>query len=112
MPASLQVRNVPARGVSAESFLPIHEQFHHFIDQHGAFSAIACVEDNLDMEDSYIMVDPHGRFFQNSNAGASTGYVYSRPILEAGTDAAFSDINFNADRFRSRYTTVRSTPMP
>lgn len=87
------------------------EQFQHFVGAHRAFSAIACVEDNLDMEDSYIMIDPHGRFFQNSNAGTGNGYTYSRPILEAGVEAAFSDINFNPRRFLGRYGVVPATFM-
>lgn len=79
------------------------EQFEYFVNNHRAFSSIACVEDNIDMKDSYIMIDPHGRFFQNTHACHDTGYVYSRPILDVGVKAAFSDITFNAKRFQSRY---------
>lgn len=53
------------------------EQFQAFVDRHRALDSIMCVEGNDDMVQSYIMVDPHGRFFQNRIVGA--GYDYSQP---------------------------------
>lgn len=86
------------------------EQFDHFVKKHRAFASIACVEDNIDMKDSYIMIDPHGRFFQNTQTSHETGYVYSRPILDVGVKAAFSDISFNLDRFQRRYVSLGGIP--
>jgi radical S-adenosyl methionine domain-containing protein 2 len=40
-------------------------EFNSFIDRHFALKDVMCVEDNSDMTESYIMVDPYGRFFQN-----------------------------------------------
>lgn len=51
--------------------------------------------------ESYIMVDPQGRFFQNSPCSA--GYEYSQPILGVGAEKAFSQVNFDVDKFSSRY---------
>jgi radical S-adenosyl methionine domain-containing protein 2 len=55
------------------------------------------------MIESYIMIDPHGRFFQNSLNGS--GYRYSEEILAVGAEAAFRQISWQADRFQSRYKT-------
>lgn len=78
-------------------------QFAAFVERHRAFAGICCVEDNQDMRESYLMVDPHGRFFQNSATTTGQGYVYSRPILEVGAEAAFAEMVFDHERFSSRY---------
>ncbi|WP_333985250.1 viperin family antiviral radical SAM protein [Ectopseudomonas khazarica] len=80
------------------------EQFAAFVLRHRAFANILCPEDNQDMAESYLMVDPHGRFFQNSPLIVGNGYDYSRPILEVGADAAFSQMAFDIERFLARYT--------
>ncbi|MBL4856516.1 MAG: viperin family antiviral radical SAM protein, partial [Idiomarina sp.] len=81
------------------------EAFAAFVERHSAFRSIQCVEDNSDMCESYLMVDPYGRFFQNQAAGEG-GYLYSRPILPSGAAAAFSEMRLNPAGFRSRYTTA------
>jgi len=78
------------------------DQFQAFVSRHTAFRSISVVEDNQDMLESYIMVDPQGRFFQNSPCSA--GYQYSEPILDVGAERAFEQVNFNASRFLSRYS--------
>lgn len=55
-------------------------------------------EDNEDMTGSYAMVDPAGRFFDNT-AGR---HRYSRSILEVGVAVAWQDICFNPRRFEER----------
>lgn len=77
-------------------------QFQAFVDRHSAYRSISVVEDNQDMQESYIMVDPQGRFFQNSPCSA--GYQYSQPILEVGAEKAFEQVNFDPERFLSRYS--------
>ncbi|BBT07412.1 hypothetical protein WP7S18E06_29110 [Aeromonas hydrophila] len=48
------------------------------------------------MHESYLMVDPYGRFFQNTPLlPAGQGYAYSRPILEVGAGMAFSEMSFD-----------------
>ena len=79
-------------------------QFATFVARHHAFGHILCAEDNEDMRESYLMVDPHGRFFQNSPMIAGQGYVYSRPILEAGAPDAFASMAFDPARFSVRYS--------
>ncbi len=79
-------------------------QFRAFVDRHRTLADIMCVEDNGDMVQSYIMVDPHGRFFQNRADGP--GYDYSRPIIDVGALAAFDRMRWSADRFASRYPNI------
>jgi radical S-adenosyl methionine domain-containing protein 2 len=79
------------------------EEFAAFVQRHRAFQSVQCVEDNRDMCESYLMVDPFGRFFQNHPSLAG-GYLYSDPILAVGVQAAFSKIAFNSASFQSRYT--------
>ena len=55
-------------------------------------------EDNDLMTGSYVMVDPAGRFFDNT-AGA---HAYSRPINEIGVDAALQEVQVDAGRFLLR----------
>ncbi|MCZ6692031.1 MAG: viperin family antiviral radical SAM protein [Planctomycetota bacterium] len=46
------------------------------------------VENNEDMDGSYAMLDPQGRFFQRVDGR----YVAGRPVLEVGIAAAFADV--------------------
>lgn len=62
------------------------------------------VEDNDDMEESYIMIDPIGRFYQNTEN--SLDYKYSKPINEIGAEKAFSQISFNINKFNNRYISI------
>ena len=55
-------------------------------------------EDNDAMTESYVMIDPDGRFFSNVEGM----YVYSSPILQVGVSKAFSEIKFSMDKFEKR----------
>ena len=77
------------------------QEFAQFLDRHAALEELISAEDNADMVESYIMIDPRGRFFQNSLNGG--GYGYSAPILDIGADAAFRQINWSAKKFQARY---------
>lgn len=70
------------------------KQFAAFIARHGTFDNILCAEDNQDMHESYLMVDPRGRFYQNSPLIAGRGYAYSQPILNVGAEASFAEMAF------------------
>jgi len=78
----------------------LSEQFWAFVDRHRLLADLMTVEDNDDMVESYIMVDPWGRFFQN-RAGAF-GYDYSPCILDVGADEAFSRIGWSPIKFEAR----------
>ncbi|MEQ6886474.1 viperin family antiviral radical SAM protein [Salicola sp. Rm-C-2C1-2] len=88
--------------VTDRSMTVTSEQFAYFVDRHRKYRSISVVEDNQDMVESYLMLDPQGRFFQNSPCSA--GYEYSQPVLEVGAEKAFKQISFNASRFCSRYS--------
>lgn len=91
--------------VTSDLVIADHE-FAEFVDRHAALGTIISVEDNSDMVESYIMVDPHGRFFQNSLTGC--GYRYSDAILDIGAEAAFRQVSWLADKFQARYAVDRS----
>ena len=55
-------------------------------------------EDNGLMTGSYVMVDPAGRFFDNTTGT----HEYSRPIIEVGIDAALREVSVDPDKFRLR----------
>ena len=50
------------------------------------------------MTGSYVMVDPLGRFYDNTTGR----HRYSSPILEAGVAAALAEVAVYADRFKER----------
>jgi len=55
------------------------------------------------MTDSYLRIEPIGRFFQNSILG--NGYSYSTPIVNTGIEEALNEINFDPQNFYGRYKT-------
>lgn len=76
-------------------------EFDGFVRRHVGRGLPIRVEDNADMTQSYIMIDPRGRFFQN--VAGSSGYRYSCPILEKGVALAFAEIDFGVRAYLSRY---------
>lgn len=77
-------------------------EFSAFVQRHRSFRSVQCIEDNQDMYESYLMIDPSGRFFQN-DPSIAVGYLYSKPILATGVRAAFTEMSFRPDSFQSRY---------
>lgn len=55
-------------------------------------------ENNELMTGGYIMVDPLGRFFDNTQGE----HTYSKPILDVGVDAGLREISAFPDRFDAR----------
>ena len=55
-------------------------------------------ENNELMTASYIMIDPAGRFFDNSRGI----HTYSRPILDVGVEEALKNVLINTERFLKR----------
>lgn len=72
-----------------------------FLKRHDAFSSIMTPEGNEEITQSYIMVDPLGRFFQNTPG--ERGYLYSAPITSVGAASAFAEIPFESSKFAARY---------
>ncbi len=63
------------------------------------------VENNDEMTNSYLMIDPLGRFYQNSNA--NDNYIYSEAILQVGIERALSQIVFDRNKFENRYVSMQ-----
>ena len=55
-------------------------------------------ENNEAMTESYVMIDPAGRFFDNVQGS----YRYSEPILKVGVAAALKQVSIDPERFRQR----------
>ncbi len=75
------------------------EQFGIFQKRH-AHIPCAFFEDNDCMRNSYLMIDPYGRFFFNKRGG---GYGYSTPILDVGIEKALAQTDFDTAKFINRY---------
>ncbi|MFN8254900.1 MAG: viperin family antiviral radical SAM protein [Bacteroidales bacterium] len=75
-------------------------QFDDFIKRHQAASESTTMvpESNSEMKGSYVMVDPAGRFFDNTQGF----HRYSRPILEIGVEEAFKEVEYDNQKFKSR----------
>lgn len=83
-------------------------QFEDFVQRHQHFAGLMHPEDNSDMMESYIMVDPLGRFYQNALDSGMQGHLFSQPILEVGCQAAFGSLPFKPGRYQSRYVSLAS----
>ena len=55
-------------------------------------------ENNEAMTESYVMIDPAGRFFDNVQGS----YRYSEPILKIGVEKALKQVSIDPERFRQR----------
>jgi len=87
--------------VEGAALVVCDREFRQFVARHSDHTKIMDVEDNTTMTESYVMIDPHGRFYQNDIT--TMGYHYSKPISEVGIEKAFSEIKFRAERFAERY---------
>lgn len=76
------------------------DQFSSFVQRHLSLSdeMMVAAEDNEAMTESYLMVDPLGRFF--SNAGGV--YSYSEPIWEVGWHEALEQVQVSQQKFTAR----------
>ncbi len=75
-------------------------EFSNFLEKHSELEHLISSENNDEMTHSYLMIDPLGRFFQNSSI--SCGYDYSSEILINGVSAALDEIEFDISKFIKR----------
>jgi len=75
-------------------------QFEQFIERHQKSAKFTKLvpESNSQMQGSYVMIDPAGRFFDNSNGH----YNYSSPILDVGASKALKEVCYDFQKFTSR----------
>lgn len=74
-------------------------QYKTFLQNHQKLKISIYSESNDEMTDSYIMIDPHGRFYQNTNGT----YSYSKSILDITKDEIIECINIDMDKYNERY---------
>lgn len=74
------------------------EEFDSYLERHNGLGDILVPERNEDMQGSYAMVDPAGRFFENSTGSL----VYSISILEIGVHAAYEQAHPDREKFLKR----------
>lgn len=94
---------LPIKGqndVKIDDFIITENQFQHFLDTHKSLTSVTKIvpENNDLILGSYSMVDPAGRFFDDS-LGVHT---YSRPILEIGSRLAIQQVNYSFSKFIER----------
>lgn len=76
------------------------DNFYQFIDRHQfTINDVVIVPENNDqMKGSYVMVDPAGRFFDNSTGT----HIYSKPILNFGCKVSISEMKYDFNKFEER----------
>ena len=78
-----------------------NQEFYSFVNRHSNLKnmGVEVVPENNDaMTESYLMIDPDGRFYQNTNGK----YFKSKSILKIGIQKAINEINFNKNKFLER----------
>ncbi|MFT5719024.1 MAG: radical S-adenosyl methionine domain-containing protein 2 [Oleiphilaceae bacterium] len=88
----------------ADDLLISKEKFNQFVERHSGLGLPIFAESNSTMTESYLMIDPLGRFYQNSVS--SNGYKYSDSINQCGVESALAQIAFNPKTFLSRYRQI------
>jgi radical S-adenosyl methionine domain-containing protein 2 len=87
-----------------DDLLISEEKFSQFVDHHSGLGLPLFAESNSTMTESYLMIDPLGRFYQNS--ASFSGYQYSDSINQCGVANALAQIAFNPKTFLSRYRQI------
>lgn len=97
----LQVLQMVGQNDNKIDDLKISEtEFQFFIDNHSDLQNITNIvhETSSQIKGSYAMVDPAGRFFNNSKGT----HNYSRQILEVGVKTAIREVDYDLPKFISR----------
>jgi radical S-adenosyl methionine domain-containing protein 2 len=94
---------LPIKGqndLTIDEFKISDEHFQHFIQMHKGLLDITSIlpENNDEMTGSYAMVDPAGRFYDNTTGG----HTYSKPILDIGARLAIQQMSYDFSKFVSR----------
>jgi radical S-adenosyl methionine domain-containing protein 2 len=83
-----------------DNFKISESEFQLFLKNHNYLQEITKIipETNSQIKGSYAMVDPAGRFFDNT----SGKYQYSKAILEVGAQKAILEMSYSKDKFIAR----------
>ena len=90
----LEIKNLKNNTIN--KLLISKTEFEDFVNRHRLLNPIA--ETNHLMIESYLMIDPYGRFYQNTE----NSYHFSKPILEIGFKNALSEITYNSLKYMQR----------
>ncbi len=91
-----------ALSINAKEIHCSNIQYEIFLKKHEKLKVSTYAENNDEMTDSYIMIDPHGRFYQNTNGT----YIYSKSILDITKDEILECINIDMDKYNERYKEI------
>jgi len=80
------------------------DQYIQYVNRHQQHADKISLEDNSAMTQSYLMINPEGRFYQNKPVRG--GYSYSRPISDVGVDVALNEVEFDIAGFLGRYSMI------
>jgi len=98
----MQVLRIASQNAASVGPLLITEQeFDSFVARHRGVQShgvTLIVERNEDMIGSYAMVDPAGRFIDNTQGT----YRYSDPILACGVETAIRQVSISREKFLAR----------
>jgi radical S-adenosyl methionine domain-containing protein 2 len=86
---------IEALEVEREAFWAFVRRHRHLHQHHGVHIV---PEDHDDIRGTYAMVDPAGRFFDDTQGG----HTYSRPILDVGVADAWREVRFSHAKFKTR----------
>lgn len=83
--------------IKIDDFKITDTEYTHFLNTHKDVKTII-PESNEQIKGSYVMVDPAGRFFDNTQGT----HNYSKPILEVGIKEAIKTMDYDLDKFEKR----------
>lgn len=94
---------LPIKGqndLKIDDFIISDKQFQFFLNIHKELENITRIipENNSQMTGSYVMVDPAGRFIDNTYGE----YRYSEPILKVGVKLAIRGMSYDTRKFEDR----------
>ena len=95
---------LPIEGQNDDHFADLQitaSQFYQYVQRNRVVETdgiTVVAESNELMTESYVMVDPAGRFFDN----AKGTYTYSEPILKVGVEEALRQVSTDFQRFKER----------
>ncbi len=83
-----------------DRFVITNEEFQYFLTLHESLKAVTTIvpESIEQIRGSYAMIDPAGRFFDNTTAT----YIYSKSILECGVEDALKAVHYSFEKFNER----------
>ena len=92
----LQMLPIAGGNIGGMDLSIVASQFRSFLRRHRDLDPVG--EDNDAMTGSYVMLDPLGRFFQNTEGR----YTYSRSILDVGVGKALDSVGWDRGKFLER----------